>query len=111
MATIYGPAAPCMNFVKPSSLPSSYFGQKQLPRFELDDAGEVGQVQKEPRRNVSGTCAVLGPELERQEPTIGALQIRIGFWGPLYYNYNKDPPKVVYLLQMDSRAAVGASLK
>ena len=19
--------------------------------------------------------------------------IRIGFWGPLYYNYNKEPPK------------------
>ena len=24
---------------------------------------------------------------------IGALIIRIGFWGPLYYNYNKEPPK------------------
>ena len=24
---------------------------------------------------------------------IGALIIRIGFWGPLYYKYNKDPPK------------------
>ena len=23
--------------------------------------------------------------------TIGALIIRIGFWGPLYYNYNKEP--------------------
>ena len=21
----------------------------------------------------------------------GALVIRIGFWGPLYYNYNKEP--------------------
>ena len=24
---------------------------------------------------------------------IGALIIRIGFWGPLYYNYDKEPPK------------------
>ena len=25
---------------------------------------------------------------------IGALMISIGFWGPLYYNYNdKEPPK------------------
>ena len=27
--------------------------------------------------------------------TIGALVRRIGFWGPLYYNYNKEPPKIV----------------
>ena len=25
--------------------------------------------------------------------TIGALIISIGFWGPLNYNYNKEPPK------------------
>ena len=24
---------------------------------------------------------------------VGALMIRIGFWGPLYYNSNKEPPK------------------
>ena len=24
---------------------------------------------------------------------IGASIIRIGFWGPLYYNYSKDPRK------------------
>ena len=27
--------------------------------------------------------------------SIGALIIRIGFWGPVYYNYNKEPPKMV----------------
>ena len=26
---------------------------------------------------------------------IGALTIRRGFWGPLYFNYNKEPPKIV----------------
>ena len=25
--------------------------------------------------------------------TIGALIVRIGFLGPLYYSYNKQPPK------------------
>ena len=25
---------------------------------------------------------------------IEALIIGIGFWGPLYYNYNKEPPKL-----------------
>ena len=24
-------------------------------------------------------------------PNIGALIIRTGFWGPLYYNHNKEP--------------------
>ena len=23
---------------------------------------------------------------------VGALTIRIGFWGPVYYNYKKEPP-------------------
>ena len=26
-------------------------------------------------------------------PNIGALKIRIGFGGPLYYNFNKEPPR------------------
>ena len=26
-------------------------------------------------------------------PNVGALIIRRGFWGPLYDNYNKEPPK------------------
>ena len=25
--------------------------------------------------------------------TTGTLIFRIGFWGPLYYTYNKEPPK------------------
>ena len=28
---------------------------------------------------------------------VGALIIRIGFWGPLYYNYNKDIPKIAII--------------
>ena len=26
------------------------------------------------------------------DTNIGALIIRIGFWGPLWYNQNKEPP-------------------
>ena len=32
-----------------------------------------------------------GSEVGREN--IGALKNRIGFWGPLYDNYNKEPPK------------------
>ena len=31
--------------------------------------------------------------LNPKGPDIGALIIRIGFWGPFYYKYNKEPPK------------------
>ena len=35
------------------------------------------------------------PTIPASEATqnIGALIIRIGCWGPLYYNYDKEPPK------------------
>ena len=26
---------------------------------------------------------------------IGALTIRMGFWGPFYYHYNEEPPKII----------------
>ena len=26
---------------------------------------------------------------------IGALRIRLGFWGPLNYTYNKEPPQKI----------------
>ena len=29
----------------------------------------------------------------QEEHTVGALIIRIGFWGPLHYTDNKEPPK------------------
>ena len=28
----------------------------------------------------------------------GALRIRIGFWGPLYYNYGEEPLKIVQVI-------------
>ena len=32
-------------------------------------------------------------------PTIEALIIRIGFWGPLYYNYNKEPQNPILIIK------------
>ena len=32
------------------------------------------------------------------EINTGALIIRIGFWGPLYDNYNKEPPPKIVLV-------------
>ena len=35
-----------------------------------------------------------GPALKlTRNINVGALIIRIGLWGILYYNYNKEPPK------------------
>ena len=30
--------------------------------------------------------------------SIRALIIRIGFWGPLNYSYNKEPPEIVQVI-------------
>ena len=32
-------------------------------------------------------------DFKLQGSRVGALLIRIGLWGPLYYNYDKDPPR------------------
>ena len=38
--------------------------------------------------------AALGPGSERKETcNVGALIIRIGFGGIVYYNYKKEPPE------------------
>ena len=41
---------------------------------------------------------VLGPSFlhtwhQRKLINVGGLIIRIGFWGTIYYKYNKEPPK------------------
>ena len=47
-----------------------------------DDKGRKANYGR--RRRSTTTMAVTN---------VGALMIRIGFWGPVYYNYNKEPPK------------------
>ena len=50
-------------------------------------------VEKKPDPNTSKT--ITAPKLGQwtlRSCTIGALIIRIGFWGIFYYIYNKEPP-------------------
>ena len=38
-------------------------------------------------------------QAQRFDPAnIGAMIIRIGFWGPLYYHCNKEPPTVLVII-------------
>ena len=41
----------------------------------------------------TGTQDNMESVLDRPPSNIRALIIRIGFWGPLYHNYNQEPPK------------------
>ena len=41
---------------------------------------------------LSPKICTLSPNSKPLQPTIGALIIRIGFWGPFYYTYKKEPP-------------------
>ena len=43
--------------------------------------------------------------------TIGALIIRIGVWGPLYYNYNEEQNSIGNYLRHYSKVAVSVSLQ
>ena len=43
-----------------------------------------------PSNAVISATFILPPAMSH---TIGALIMRIGFWGPVYYNYNKEPPR------------------
>ena len=43
--------------------------------------------------DVDGNRGILGSMGEVLRVNIGALIIRIGFWGTLYYIHNKDPPQ------------------
>ena len=43
--------------------------------------------------SVPGTHA--GCLADPKKRNLGALRIRRGFWGPLYYNYKQEPPKMI----------------
>ena len=43
----------------------------------------------EPPTLIRGTFRHFSPN----HGTVEVLIIRIGFWGPVYYNYNKEPPQ------------------
>ena len=41
---------------------------------------------------------VKGPDKKPHQPNIGALIIRIGFWGPRYSSIIRNPPKIVLVI-------------
>ena len=43
-------------------------------------------------------CTTSGVWFQDSGVSIGAVIIRIGFWGPFYYNYNKEAPKIVLVI-------------
>ena len=45
-----------------------------------------------------------GGHLKIDMGNIGALIIRIGFWGILYYTYNKEPPKPIVIIKAPTLA-------
>ena len=54
----------------------------------------LGACQVRLRRSIWPLGAFLEPSAALMLGfSIGALIIIIGFWGPLFYNYNKEPPK------------------
>ena len=57
------------------------------------------RTQRSKKVNLEDTSSV-GPAMKRivLRDTIGALMIRIEFWGPLYYIHNKEPPKIVKVI-------------
>ena len=38
------------------------------------------------------------PDLQGSKINVGALRIRIGYRGIIFYNYNKEPPKTLFKL-------------
>ena len=58
----------------------------------LDDAGvSLGKCRRCPEKLRRRKRLQAFPR--PYQPNFGALIIRIGFGAPLYYNYNKEPPK------------------
>ena len=46
-------------------------------------------------RNQSVWSLILGPFPKSDGFPFAILILRIGFWGPLYRNHNKEPPKII----------------
>ena len=67
-------------------------GLKNLNRFSLqgymDPLGCLDLKSEKPSFGMQGTQVMRAASLGFNN--IGALLIRIGFWGPLYYNCNKE---------------------
>ena len=57
---------------------------------------QVPEAAACPGHTGAGRCRSCGSEAEAVvaiDDNVEAVIIRIGFWGPLYYNYKKETPK------------------
>ena len=88
------PKGPCTHIVYTLALkysPYRYIGPKV---YAIWVHGPLGKVMIRPEIGNSWPGWVQGhAEPEPKSLNTGALIIRIGSWGPLYYNYNKERPK------------------
>ena len=76
-----------------------------LEEVRVDDHGAVQVLLKLPQKRgayresdaaSAGWHFLRNPRPKSQIITVGALIIRIGFWGPVYYTYKRKPPKQYY---------------
>ena len=67
-------------------------------RNEIELVAESWEVKCALEGAVGGGRTSGGFALGNARENIGALKIRIGFWGSSYYNYNMEPPKVLLMI-------------
>ena len=80
----------------------SYYGFPYLSLYDNRTLNRKKEVQMSSHpllmfQAVFDLVSTLGMGCERGVIK-GALIIRIGFWSPLYYNYTKEPPKIVLVI-------------
>ena len=88
-------------YVFPASLESKFVNRRRgSPDGHYQSSPEqTAQHSKVPskcsnRRRHGITLWLMFTQLDLAN--IGAFIIRIGFWGPLYYNSNEEPPKTLF---------------
>ena len=67
-----------------------YIGMHDELRSTCDGSSSLRNLL--PLRS-SGWAQAIAPQPALAEDTIGALMIGEGFGGPVYYNFDKEPPK------------------
>ena len=65
---------------------------KHLPSLHAMAVYMVMVWPMEPWQSLDQVLRIPTRKTPALDPNIGALIIRIGFWGQLYYTYKKEPP-------------------
>ena len=66
-----------------------------MPESALPQACPNDSAKSARRTGTRGNSKACIGGAAQPSASYGALTIRRGFWGPLYFNYNKEPPKIV----------------